>query len=90
MTARCSGQGSKTLLGLILAGLFAIQPGYANTTDSSIPDSTTAQATDSTATVDASSAVLPADSIGAVPFDPYAEGEQPVEIDPALVPPPAQ
>jgi hypothetical protein len=90
-STRCYERGSKTLVGLIFAGLFAIQPGYADTvTDSTALDSVTTQVADTAPPIGAASAVLPADSIGAVPFDPFADGEQPVEIDPALVPPPAQ
>ncbi len=96
-TARRSERGLSVLRGLIFAGLFAACPGYAATIAYPVvtplptdPAATTTPVTDPTVAGDPASVVLPADSVGATPYDPFANSELPVEINPALVPPTAQ
>lgn len=92
-TAHRYGPGSKIALGLILAGVIAAQPANAEITGQTAADPTAVQTIEPNVTLDAATAVPSAPPIimpAAAPYDPYANSEQPVEIDPALIPPPAE
>lgn len=97
-TAHRTLRVTKPALGLILAGLMIFHPAYAEITDPAAATTTldpATQVTEPTVTPDPTLpvpvtdiAVMPLSD--AAPYDPFANSEQPVEIDPALVPPPAQ
>lgn len=98
-TAHRTVRVSKPALGLILAGLFIFHPAYAEITDPTTATTTldpaATQVTDPAVTFGTTlsvptTAIVAMPSSDAEPYDPFANSEQPVEIDPALIPPPAQ